>query len=296
LLTWADGTDRFLGEWHEGLGFFVYPTKRFKTVTIHAAWIRELTVAERALGATAVQVLRQGTTTMPSRTLMETRLEDLYGAGFRADVAKMGDKQLLSFHITVANGEFLPGKPDTVAQALDFLVDVLDRPHMIENRFPDAVVEQEKSLVKRQIAAIINDKGQYAMSRLIELVADGQRFGLRKLGTVDEVDVVTAKDLTDFFHRVHDESPFVFTVIGDVDVDLVQAHIAFQAADPIDHRTLSVPPRGPNCRRVGRRAPRQAEYGLPHPYHRQIRPISGSDDVRGHFGRIQPFQAFYECP
>lgn len=226
MLTWSDGRDRFLGAWQDGFGFFAYPTKRFKTVTIHAAWIRELQAADRALGATLVQVLRQGTTALPSRVLMEMRLEDLYGAGFQADVRKMGDKQLLSFHITVANGEFLPGKPDTVSEALDFLIDVLDHPHMEDGRFPSAVVAQEKLLVKRQIAAIINDKGQYAMSRLLELVADGQRFGLRRLGTQDEVDRISAEALTDFYHHVRDEAAFVFSVIGDVDADRVQAHLA----------------------------------------------------------------------
>lgn len=202
----------------------MYPTKRFKTVTIHAAWVRDLSPDDRALGATLVQVLRRGTQSWPNRMLIQARLENLYGASFRADVAKLGDKQLLSFHVNVANGQFLSGHPDTVKEALDFLTEVLDRPHMDDGVFPVDVVDQEKSLVKRQISAIINDKGQYAMSRLMELVADGQKFGLKKLGTIEEVDQVTAHDLTAFFHRVRTDAPFVFTVVGDVDPDAVHAH------------------------------------------------------------------------
>lgn len=224
-MAWPSAENHFVGEWKDGLGFFVYPTKRFKTVTIHAAWIRELAIDDRALGASLVQVLRQGTESLPSRTLMETRLENLYGAGFRADVAKLGDKQLLSFHITVVNGQFLPGKPDTVREALDFLIEVLDKPRMLDNHFPADVVEQEKALVKRQIAAIINDKGQYAMSRLMELVADGQRFGLKKLGTMEEVDRISPASLTRFFRAVHQQAPFVFTVVGDVDPEQVHERL-----------------------------------------------------------------------
>ncbi len=207
------------------MAFYVYPTRRFKTVTIHATWIRDLSTVDRSKGAALVQVLRQGTQSWPTRQLLAARLEDLYGASFRADVAKLGDKQLLSFHITVTNGRFLPGQPDTVRDALDFLTEVLDRPHLVDGVFPDAVVEQEKTLVKRQIAAIINDKGQYAMSRLMELVADGQPFGLRKLGTEQEVDQITRTDLTDFYHDVRQNAPFVFTVVGDIDPDAVYTHV-----------------------------------------------------------------------
>ncbi len=225
-VTWSDASDRFVGAWKDGLGFFVYPTKRFKTVTIHAAWVRDLSVQDRALGATLVQVLRRGTQSWPNRMLMQARLEHLYGASFRADVAKLGDKQLLSFHVNVANGQFLANNPDTVTEALDFLTEVLDRPHMESGIFPEHVVEQEKAQVKRQISAIINDKGQYAMSRLMELVADGERFGLKKLGTMEEVDQITAPALTNYYNATRSQSPFVFTVVGDVDPDAVYRHFS----------------------------------------------------------------------
>lgn len=221
-----------MGQWKDGIAFYAYPTRRFKTVTIYAAWIRSLSVNDRAYGATLVQVLRQGTRSWPTRQLMAARLEDLYGASFRADVAKLGDKQLLSFHITVANGQFLPGKPDTVREALDFLTEVLDRPHLVDEVFPDEVVEQEKTLVKRQISAIINDKGQYAMSRLMELVADGQPFGLRKLGEEEEVDRVSQTGLTEFYQGIRRDSPFVFTVVGDIDPDTVSHYFAERWKSP----------------------------------------------------------------
>ncbi|MCL5116304.1 MAG: insulinase family protein [Firmicutes bacterium] len=225
-MTWSKTVDEFLGEWQNGTGWYVYPTKRFKTVTIYAAWIRELEPSARARGALLPHVLRRGTRAWPTRVLMEQQLESLYGASFRADVGKLGDKQLLSFHITVVNGQFLPEHPDTVAAALDFLTEVLDHPQLVDGRFPDEVVDQEKELIKRQISALINDKGQYALSRLIELVADGQRFGLKKLGTPQEIDQVSGDLLVDFLNENRQESPFVFAVVGDVDPDRIQKHMA----------------------------------------------------------------------
>lgn len=209
--------DQFLGQWHDGHGCFVYPTTRFKSVTIYAAWIRELTVAERALGALLPSVLRRGTHSFPDRQKMEQRLENLYGASFRADVGKLGDKQIISFVLNVVNGKFLPGHPDTVQDGLDFLTEVLESPHLSDEVFDADVVSQEKALLERHIMALINDKGQYAMSRLMELVAGEHRFGLQKLGRIEDVKAIDAEGLTRFYQRVKDEAPFFFAAVGDVD-------------------------------------------------------------------------------
>lgn len=208
------------------MGSYVYPTHRFKTITIYAAFIQELTVDDRARGALLPHVMKRGTRAWPNRMVMEQQLENLYGASFRADVGKLGDKQLLSFHVTVVNGKFLPGQPDTVAQALDFLTEVMEHPRLVEGLFPHDMVQQEKTLIKRQISALINDKGQYALSRLIELVADGQRFGLKKLGTPEEIDRVRSEELVQLLHRTRESSPFLFLAVGDVNPDHVQEQVA----------------------------------------------------------------------
>lgn len=231
-VTWSKSMDEFVGDWQDGMGWYVYPTKRFKTVTIYAAWIWELTADARAQGALLPHVLRRGTRAWPTRRVMEQQLENLYGASFRADVGKLGDKQLISFHITVINGQFLPGKPDTVAHALDFLTEVIDHPRLVDGHFPTDVVDQEKALIKRQISALINDKGQYALSRLIELVADGQRFGLKKLGTPEEVDAVTPDALVQLLNQSRESRPFVFAMVGDVDPEQVHRHLATRWTRP----------------------------------------------------------------
>ncbi len=264
-MAWSRTADTFLGEWTQGMGSFVYPTKRFKTVTIYAAWVRELTVEGRAGGALLPHVLRRGTRAWPTRRVMEQQLESLYGASFRADVGKLGDKQLLSFHITVVDGQYLPGKPDTVLDALDFLAEVIDHPRLVDGQFPADVVDQEKTIVKRQISALINDKGQYALSRLIELVADGEPFGLKKLGTPAEVDAVSSSSLVQLLTESREANPFVFLVVGDVDADKIHQHISQRWARA--HRqTLStiVPYRGQHQGRtvVERQDVRQGKLNL----------------------------------
>lgn len=220
-MTWSQSTDGFMGTFRDGVGWFCYPTERFKTITVHALWVRDLRPEDRALGALLPHVLKRGTRRLPSLLHIERELESLYGASFRADVGKLGDKQLLSFHINVVNGQFLPGQPDMVARSLAFLSEVMEDPNLGATSFPNDVVQQEKELVRRQISALINDKGQYAVTRLVEIMADGRPFGLRKWGSVEEVEAVSSDSLLHFYRQVKSESPFVVFVVGDVDPEKV---------------------------------------------------------------------------
>ncbi|MCY0863970.1 MAG: pitrilysin family protein [Sulfobacillus sp.] len=224
-MAWDHANDGFYGEWDGRLGCFVYPTNRFKTVTFYAFWIRNLEPDGRALGALLPHVLKRGTESHPSRLLMEQTLENLYGASFRAEVGKLGDKQLMTFQLSVIHGQYLPGQPDTVQQGLDFLADVLDHPYLVSGRFLESWVNQEKVLVTRQIAALINDKGQYALTRLIEEMAQGRPFGLRKWGTPKDVEAVDAEALTTFYHHMHQMAPLVVLAVGDVDPVKVDQYV-----------------------------------------------------------------------
>ncbi|MCY0880362.1 MAG: insulinase family protein, partial [Firmicutes bacterium] len=192
-------------------GWFCYPTKRFKTITMQAVWVNELTRGERALGAVLPQVLRRGTTTWENGLAIDRRLEEMYGASFRVDVGKIADKQLITFHLEVIDGQYLPGHPDTLGWALDFLGDVMQKPRRdSQGHFIAEWVNQEKELVRRRIEALINDKAQYAAQRLLEEVAAGRRFGLRKWGDGEELAAIDAARLTDYFHAVLTDRPLLF--------------------------------------------------------------------------------------
>lgn len=222
----TDTAAGFVGEFRDGVGYYCFPTTRFKTISIHALWINDLVPGEASLGALLPAVLKRGSQRWPSAMAMEAELENLYGASFRADVGKIGDKQLVSFHLQVVNGRFLPGHPDTLARGLEFLAEVLDEPRLTADGYlaPD-VVDQEKELLRRQIEALINDKGQYAVNRLVEIMADGRRFGLRKLGRVEELAAVDAERLTAYYQRLRTSRPFVVFVVGDVDPERVKQFV-----------------------------------------------------------------------
>ncbi len=212
----------FVGQIHEGAGWYCFPTSRFKTITLHAFIINELNREEAAFGAILPHVLQRGTSKWPTFMQMEQTLEELYGASLRAEVGKIADKQLISVHLEIVNGCYLPGKPDTLRLGLEFLQEVLDHPHTRDGVFPKDVVDQEKDLLRRQILGLINDKGQYAATRLIEAMADGRRFGLRKLGQVEDLDKITPHALYEYYQKVHRTRPLILFAVGDIDPGIIE--------------------------------------------------------------------------
>ncbi len=215
----------FVGQTHQGVGWYCFPTSRFKTITLHAFIINELNREEAAFGAILPHMLQHGTKKWPSFMQMEQHLEELYGASLRAEVGKIADKQLISVHLEIVNGQYLPGKPDTLSLALEFLQEILDYPYTQNGVFPEDVLNQEKDLLRRQILGLINDKGQYALSRLIEAMADGSRFGLRKLGRIEDLEKITPHTLYDYYQKVHNTHPMILFAVGDINPEIIEQFI-----------------------------------------------------------------------
>ncbi len=216
----------FVGNFQNGVGWYVYPTQRFKTISLQAFWVNDLTSSTAAKGALLPHILKRGTMRWPDSMAIEKQLETLYGATFRADVGKIADKQLISVSLDVIHGQYLPGTPDTLEASLAFLEEILNHPLTpAKNQFDQKFVAQEKELLRRQIRGLINDKNQYAMHRLIETMADGRAFGLRKLGQAEDLESIGPTDLYQYYQNVRDQSPFVLLVVGDIKPETVEAYV-----------------------------------------------------------------------
>lgn len=229
----------FSGRFEGGRGWYCYPTKQFKTLSVQAFWVNPLRRGEVSRAAVLPYILRRASQKWNDTVAIERELETLYGASFRAEVGKMGDQQLLSFHFEAIHGQFLPDHPDMLAQGLQFLREIVYRPLIERDEFRAETFSQEKELLTRQVEALINDKGQYALSRLIETMAHGQSFGISRYGSVDEVRQLEPRGLHAFYEKLRDHRPMVWMVVGDVDPDQVAEQFA---ADPhMAHQREALP-------------------------------------------------------
>lgn len=90
-----------------GYNIHFIPTKKFKTLTFVVklkAPLKRETITKRAL---LQNVLREATKNYPSRTELQLKLDELYGAVLFVDGAKRGEEHVISFRLEVANERYL---------------------------------------------------------------------------------------------------------------------------------------------------------------------------------------------
>jgi len=101
------------------------------------------------------------------------------------------------------------------------MYDMLLNP-LIENEgFKKDYVEQEKTNLKNDILALINDKRSYSAWRILELMCADDRYGIHELGTVEDVDKITPESLYNHYKKVIAESPIDIFITGDIDIKQV---------------------------------------------------------------------------
>ncbi len=232
----------FVGSAQDGVSVYVYPTDRFKTISLYACWVGELDAASASLTALVAYCLRRGTRQWPTFTTMQAHLEELYGASFRADVGKLGEHQLLSFRLEIPDGRYLPGHPDTLGAGLDFLQAVMQEPNLTAaGHFPDDVIAQEKDILRRQIEGLINDKAQYAMLRCIEAMADGARFGVPRYGRVEDLTAIDEQAVAARWSEGRKRWPLLLFGVGAIDAAGFEAAVRERFQGPQSAAPLRPP-------------------------------------------------------
>lgn len=212
-------------------------TTKYKTNTIvlkmKAPLIKE-TVTHRAL---LPYVLQSNTSKYPTTPLLRAYLDDLYGAGFYVDVAKKGEHHIISFTVDMVNEKFLSDSTPLLEKAFSLLSEVLFHPKTNGDAFESATVDNEKRALKQRIQSIYDDKMRYASTRLVEEMCANERYALEASGNLEDLEMVTAASLYEYYQKVLSEDEIDLYVIGDVSEEEVERlenqYISLSEREPI---------------------------------------------------------------
>jgi predicted Zn-dependent peptidase len=206
----------------KGFRVFVHPTAKFKTITLSLYVHQPLGELATKL-ALLPQVLRRGCKSMPDMRTIVVALEDLFGASMGADIAKIGERQLMVFRFEVVNDRFAPRKILALEKSIQFLWKILSQPVTVKGGLRADYVAQEKENLKRLIEGMINERMSYAYERCIQEMCKDEPYARYEYGRLDEIDAITAKDLLKLHERLLSEAPVDLFVSGDVDPQRVAA-------------------------------------------------------------------------
>jgi len=218
-----------------GINLYIHPTSKFKTILVQLILHRHLKEEDVTACSLLPSVLQRGCGAFPTRQQLAYKLEELYGSELMADVAKKGERQLVSFTLDIVHDQYLPGEGDLLRKGLSILREVLTDPVLEDDGFKAEFVSQEKEQHEKVIQGLINDKHAYSVERCLQEMCSDEPFGIFKYGSLEKLKVISPASLYAFYRRFLMESPTDLHVSGDIDmeevVSLVEEVLDFERAD-----------------------------------------------------------------
>lgn len=131
----------------------------------------------------------------PDFSVLNYKLNRLYGAQLDAAAEKLGDYQLLKMRISVINDKYTFESESLIKQACEMLLSLIFEPKAENGAFAADDLAREKRKAIEHIKGEISEKRIYAKNRLIEEMFKDDAYGVPKCGTADDVEAVTGETL-----------------------------------------------------------------------------------------------------
>ena len=166
----------------EGVYLTCLPARKFKTSLLSAQFVTPLRRETASAYALLPAVLRRGTVSCPDMGSLSARLDRLYGARIEYTVRKKGENQCVGFVASLIDDSFAPSGEKLLEPVADLLGELICDPVTERGRFVPAYFESEKTNLLDAIRSIINDKREYADSRLLQTMCADEPYGVPRLG------------------------------------------------------------------------------------------------------------------
>lgn len=217
-------------------------TDKFKSsclsLTLLAPMERETVTANALLPA----VLRRGTGKHPDHQALAAALDELCGGTLEARVRQQGEIQCVGFVGSFLDDAFSPDGTPILEPAAALMGELLLCPVLENGVFRADYVSGEGKNQADQIRAQVNDKRQYAVRRLTQLMCADEPYGLDKLGFADEAAAITPAQLWARYQALLQSAPIALYYCGSAPVERVENALKQALRDlPQRHELTALP-------------------------------------------------------
>ena len=196
-------------------------TDKFKTGLLSLHLLTRLERETAAQNALIPSVLRRGTVQYPDMAAIGARLDELCGARLAPSVRKLGEIQAIGF-----TADFVDAAPGALEDMAALMGQMLLAPNTRGGLLLPKYVEGEREKLLQDIRARMNDRTEYAQSRLLELMCPGEAYAVDALGDEDTAGNIGYVALTRHYRALLASSPIEIFDCGSADVDRVAAAVA----------------------------------------------------------------------
>ncbi len=193
-------------------------TDRFKTGRISVSMALPMD-EKMAANSLLIYLLKRSCKEYPDFTLLNGKLDELYGASLSASVSKSGEAQVLTLSLACIDDRFALTDESIAQQCAQLLASMIFSPDCKNGSFGAENLATEKRLLIQRIEEELNDKRTYAFNRCISYMCENEAYGKPKYGTVEEIEKIKMVDVYSARKNLLSTAIFQITVVGSADED-----------------------------------------------------------------------------
>ncbi|MBQ7788879.1 MAG: insulinase family protein [Clostridia bacterium] len=195
-------------------------TDKFKTNYVSFNFVAPLTKEDAHYNAMLPLIMMRACEKYPSQAEINKRLQYLYSGDIGARNDAFGEYQIFGMKVNMLNNRFTPDT-DVTIETIDLLCQMIFKPYLVNGVFDKEFTNGEKINLIDTIEAEINNKGKYAIKRLMSEMCKDEVYGISNYGSVEDVEKITSESLYDAYQRALKTYNIEIYVVGDCDIDAV---------------------------------------------------------------------------
>lgn len=197
----------------DGVWLNIVQTDRFKTACVSINFLQPLKEETASLHALLPSVLLRGCVNYPDMRSISRRLDELYGATIGSLIRKKGEVHTLGLYADFLEDRYV--EDGTIFEPMmDLVGQLLFDPCVHNGGFVAEYVAGERLNLLNTIAARINDKRSYSVSRLLKHMCASEAYRVTKLGEKAALEQVTPESLYTLWQQILRTSPIELFYLG----------------------------------------------------------------------------------
>lgn len=184
---------------------------KFKSVFVNINFLTPMSAKNMSKNALLAYVLKKGNSTYPTEKEINRKLAHMYNACMDISTDKFRDYLNLKVDFEYINA----GRID-FSDVVEFLVDYITNPNLVDGSFSEDIVEREKQALIEKIESEKDNKKKYAIENVNKMMFEGEDYACSVLGDVGVIKNITAEELTSYYNEIMKNSEIVINVVGGI--------------------------------------------------------------------------------
>lgn len=196
---------------------------KFKNNKITINFVRPLVADELSKRALLAELIGNGSRKYDSEQAVAKKLSNLYGASYGATVIRLGTQSILQVNITFPNDKYLPNQTKLLPEIIDFLIEMLYAPQVIDSQFEPHFFRLHQDNMIRYVNSIQEDHAYDSIIALRKLFYDNQsQYGDYILGSKNQIEAVSSQSLFEYYQSVIENDAVIITTAGNLELTTIR--------------------------------------------------------------------------